>query len=228
MHRAKLRHITTMYTDSKIDQYIAAVRLPQAVVRGVAHLHRRVSARQVTGPWNDAIRRGRERPTMERRPVALPTSLHVERAASHGAERQRVERNDVVVLGFRSRDRIARNEMTMRYTTAGRRSKPSHELRKRVLVHYDGVVVGDYEADMLVEDRVLVENKAIRSLTPRDEAQLVNYLTATQLDIGLLLNFGAGRLEFKRKSRTYRAATARQDGQDGQDEQHQGDELTGP
>ena len=102
------------------------------------------------------------------------------------------------------------------------------ELKKRVLVHYDGVVVGDYEADMLVEDRVLVENKAIRSLTPRDEAQLVNYLTATQLDIGLLLNFGAGRLEFKRKSRTYRAATARQDGQDGQDEQHQGDELTGP
>ena len=102
------------------------------------------------------------------------------------------------------------------------------ELKKRVLVQYDGVVVGDYEADMLVEDRVLVENKAIRSLTPRDEAQLVNYLTATQLDIGLLLNFGAGRLEFKRKSRTYRAATARQDGQDGQDEQHQRDELTGP
>jgi GxxExxY protein len=101
------------------------------------------------------------------------------------------------------------------------------ELKKRVLVHYDGVVVGDYEADMLVEDRVLVENKAIRSLTPRDEAQLVNDLTATQLDIGLLLNFGAGRLEFKRKSRTYRAATARQDGQDGQDEQHQGDEVTG-
>jgi GxxExxY protein len=101
------------------------------------------------------------------------------------------------------------------------------ELKKRVLVQYDGVVVGDYEADMLVEDRVLVENKAIRSLTPRDEAQLVNYLTATQLDIGLLLNFGAGRLEFKRKSRTYRAATARQDGQDGQDEQHQGDEVTG-
>ena len=56
------------------------------------------------------------------------------------------------------------------------------ELKKRVLVHYDGVVVGNYEADMLVEDRVLVENKAVRAITPRDEAQLVNYLTATQLD----------------------------------------------
>src|SRR5215216_2508660 len=44
------------------------------------------------------------------------------------------------------------------------------ELKKRVLVRYDGVVVGDYEVDMLVEGRVLVENKAIRALTPRDEA----------------------------------------------------------
>ena len=100
------------------------------------------------------------------------------------------------------------------------------ELKKRILVCYDGVVVGDYEADMLVEGRVLVENKAIRALTPRDEAQLVNYLTATELNTGLLLNFGAGRLEFKRKARTYRAATAGQDGQDGQDERHYGDELT--
>jgi hypothetical protein len=52
------------------------------------------------------------------------------------------------------------------------------------------------------------------------------YLTATQLDTGLLLNFGAGRSEFERKSRTYKAVTARQDGQDEQDEQHYGDELT--
>ena len=94
----------------------------------------------------------------------------------------------------------------------------THELRKRgVLVELKKRVVGDYEADMLVEGRVLVENKAIRALAPRDEAQLVNYLTATELDTGLLLNFGAPRLEFKRKSRTYRAATARQDGQDEQD-----------
>ena len=77
-----------------------------------------------------------------------------------------------------------------------------------------------YEADMLVEGRVLVENEAIRALAPGDEPPLVHYLTAPDLDPGLLLSFGAGRLACKRKSRTYTAATARQDGQDEQDEQH--------
>ena len=65
-----------------------------------------------------------------------------------------------------------------------------------------------YEADRLVEGRVLVENKPIRALAPRDQAQLVNSLTATELDTGLLLVSSAGRLEFKRKSRTYRPTTA--------------------
>jgi len=65
---------------------------------------------------------------------------------------------------------------------------------------------------------VLGENKAIRALVPGDEAHFVNYLTRPEPDTGVVLNFGAGRLELKRKSRTYRAATARQDGQDEQDE----------
>ena len=59
-----------------------------------------------------------------------------------------------------------------------------------------------YEADRLTEGRVLLENKPIRALAPRDEAQLVNSLTATELDTGLLLVSSAGRLEFKHKSRT--------------------------
>jgi GxxExxY protein len=79
---------------------------------------------------------------------------------------------------------------------------------------------GRYEADMLVAGRVLVETKAIRALARTDEAQFINYLTATELETGLLLNFRAGRLEFKCKSRTDRATTARQDEQDGQDGQH--------
>jgi GxxExxY protein len=90
----------------------------------------------------------------------------------------------------------------------------AHELRRAGLraeceqpiqVRYDGVVVGDFVADMLVEGVVLVENKAVRALLPAHEAQLVNYLTATGVEIGLLLNFGGDRLEFKRKHRTYRA-----------------------
>jgi GxxExxY protein len=89
----------------------------------------------------------------------------------------------------------------------------AHELRKAGLrvecekpiqVTYDGIVVGDFAADMLVEGAVMVENKAVQALAPAHEVQLVNYLTATGIEIGLLLNFGAEKLEFKRKHRTYR------------------------
>jgi len=57
---------------------------------------------------------------------------------------------------------------------------------------------------MLVEDQVIVELKAVQALVPAHEVQLVNYLTATGTEIGLLLNFGAKSLEIKRKTRTYR------------------------
>jgi len=89
----------------------------------------------------------------------------------------------------------------------------AHELRKAGLeveskkplkVTYDGVVVGEFEPDMLVEKTVILENKGVQSLAAAHEAQLVNYLTATGIEIGLLLNFGGSRLEFKRKYRTFR------------------------
>lgn len=78
------------------------------------------------------------------------------------------------------------------------------ECEKRIQVFYDGVVVGDFVANMLIDDLVIVENKAVQTLAPAHEVQIVNYLTATGIDVGLLLNFGAERLQFKRKSRTYR------------------------
>ena len=102
----------------------------------------------------------------------------------------------------------------------------THELRKAglkvecekpIAVHYDGVAVGDFSADVLVEDRVLLELKANQTLAPANEVQLVNYLTATGIEIGLLLNFGAERLEFKRKTRTFRPKEKGQDAQDLQD-----------
>ncbi len=78
------------------------------------------------------------------------------------------------------------------------------ERQKSVIVMYDDVVVGDFVADMLVEGSVLVEIKAVRALAQAHEVQLVNYLTATGVEIGLLLNFGASGLQMKRKYRTYR------------------------
>ena len=89
----------------------------------------------------------------------------------------------------------------------------AHELGKAGLEHhsqhhidviYDEVRVGQFIADFFIEDRVLVELKAILDLTSTHEAQLVNYLTATHVEIGLLLNFGSSSLQFKRKHRTYR------------------------
>ena len=70
-------------------------------------------------------------------------------------------------------------------------------------VYYEDIPVGEFSADMLVENKVIVENKASRCLVPANEVQLVNYLTALRIDVGLLLNFGAETLQFKRKSRLY-------------------------
>jgi len=78
------------------------------------------------------------------------------------------------------------------------------EWEKPIAVYYDGVLVGGFSADLLIEERVMLELKASQSLGVAHEVQLVNYLTATNTEIGLLLNFGAQRLEFKRKSKTYR------------------------
>ncbi|GAB3988964.1 GxxExxY protein [Spirosoma daeguense] len=72
-----------------------------------------------------------------------------------------------------------------------------------VPVFYQQVQVDDYMADMHVEETVLIELKAVEILHPKHEAQLVNYLTATELDIGLLINFGS-RVTIRRKYRTYR------------------------
>ena len=76
-------------------------------------------------------------------------------------------------------------------------------------VYYDDSVVGEYRADIVVEKKIILEIKAIQHLLPVHEAQLVNYLTATKIDCGLLINFGGERLEIKRKYRTYKKTTER-------------------
>jgi len=57
-------------------------------------------------------------------------------------------------------------------------------------------------ADLLAEDRVIVELKAVKALAPEHQAQVINYLKATGIDVGLLLNFGRPRLEYRRLART--------------------------
>ena len=71
-------------------------------------------------------------------------------------------------------------------------------------VDYKGTRVGDYRADVIVDKRLILELKAVSTLNASHEAQLVNYLNATKIDDGLLINFGAASLERKHKYRTYR------------------------
>jgi GxxExxY protein len=75
------------------------------------------------------------------------------------------------------------------------------EAERPISVRYDGQIVGIFTADLLVNDSLIVELKAIQSLAKAHEVQLVNYLVATGIDEGLLLNFGAERLEYKKKFR---------------------------
>ncbi len=72
------------------------------------------------------------------------------------------------------------------------------EQQKNIKIFYEKFEVGDYFADIIVNDLVIVELKAAESLCEEHEAQLINYLKATNLEVGLLLNFGK-KAEFKRK-----------------------------
>jgi GxxExxY protein len=77
----------------------------------------------------------------------------------------------------------------------------SVDSEKSLKVIYEGTVVGDFVADLLVDGRLIVELKAVQDLTVAHEVQTVNYLAATGLDDALLINFGASSLQFKRKRR---------------------------
>ena len=72
------------------------------------------------------------------------------------------------------------------------------EIEKRIQIRYKGIVVGDYDADVLVDGCVVVEIKVAPQYDKRDEAQLLNELKATGLKIRLLINFGRNKVKYKR------------------------------
>jgi len=67
-----------------------------------------------------------------------------------------------------------------------------------IRVHYNGIPVGDYYADIVVENKIILELKAAEGIIEEHECQLVNYLKATNIEIGILLNFGR-KPQFQRK-----------------------------
>ena len=72
------------------------------------------------------------------------------------------------------------------------------ELEQPIKIRFKGAIVGDYYADLFVEGKVIVELKVAKVYRPKDEAQLLNELKATGMEVGLLINFGAQKVEFKR------------------------------
>ncbi len=89
-------------------------------------------------------------------------------------------------LGYGFLERVYENAMKHELTKEGL----SVESQKEIDVHYDGILVGQYFSDLLVEGLVLIELKAVEEIALQHECQLINYLKATHIEVGLLLNFG--------------------------------------
>jgi len=97
-------------------------------------------------------------------------------------------------LGYGFLERVYENALKIEFGKEGL----SFESQVPIKVYYDGEVVGDYIADFIVEDKVIVEVKANCGLGTSDECQLLNYLTSTDKEVGLLFNFGE-KAEVRRK-----------------------------
>ncbi len=80
------------------------------------------------------------------------------------------------------------------------------EAQKQISVYYENQNVGDFTADIIVEGQIILELKSVQQIARAHEVQLVNYLTATKMDVGLILNFGEKKVEVKRKVRILKAA----------------------
>lgn len=84
-----------------------------------------------------------------------------------------------------------------------------------MIIYYDGVEVGTRRVDFLVDDKVMVEIKALSKLEDNHLAQVLNYLEAYKLETGLLINFGSKSLEFKRITNEHKLARKQIDNQSG-------------
>lgn len=97
-------------------------------------------------------------------------------------------------LGYGFLERVYQRALQVELLRAG----ASAEIEKRIQVQSNGVVVGDYDADLIVDGCVAVELKVALQYDKRDEAQLLNELEATGIKVDLLINFGRTKVEYKR------------------------------
>ena len=97
-------------------------------------------------------------------------------------------------LGFGFLEKVYQNSMYLELKARGFYVEP----QKKIKVHFKGVEVGEYFADLVVNELVILELKATECIVQEFEFQLINYLKATEIEVGLLLNFGK-KPELRRK-----------------------------
>jgi GxxExxY protein len=98
-------------------------------------------------------------------------------------------------LGYGFLEKVYENAMMIEFRREGIPVVPQFPIK----VFYEGEIIGEYYADIMVDNKVIVEIKSAKRLVEENEAQLLNYLKATDIEVGLLLNFGT-RPELKRKA----------------------------
>lgn len=98
------------------------------------------------------------------------------------------------VLGYGFLESVYQKAMQVELQRQGLRA----EIESPIKVKYQNVIVGEFRADLLVSEAVVVELKTAKNYSPEDEPQLLNELKATGIKVGLLINFGRTRVEFKR------------------------------
>jgi GxxExxY protein len=103
-------------------------------------------------------------------------------------------------LGFGFLESVYKKSMMIELAKQGLHAKEDVS----ITVYYDEIPVGYFVSDIVVEEVVIVELKSVQNIAVAHEVQLVNYLTATKTDTGLLINFGASGVEVKRKFRKLR------------------------
>lgn len=97
-------------------------------------------------------------------------------------------------LGAGFLEKIYEEALLIELVSQGLKAEP----QKAIIVHYKGKQIGNYIADIIVEDKILLELKSVKELSKAHEAQILNYLKATGIEIGLLINFQHPKATIKR------------------------------
>lgn len=100
-----------------------------------------------------------------------------------------------VYQGHGHLEKVYENALAHRLTKAGLRVKQQHPIN---VFDEDGTLIGEYVADLLIEDSLIIELKTAKTLAPEHEAQIIGYLKSSHLENGLLINFGSYKFEIRK------------------------------